>query len=110
MAENERNSLSIAEARARDKAFGKMIKEVMADKKQKERLRLQRCDRQQLVQYQIGRLNRLLETILPENQFYAQKLADVDLPIFDLSDLQQFPLTTKDELVAAWTHGGATAV
>ena len=33
VAENERNSLSIAEARARDKAFGKMIKDVLADKK-----------------------------------------------------------------------------
>lgn len=33
VAENERNSLSIAEARTKDKAFGKMIKEALAIKK-----------------------------------------------------------------------------
>ncbi|MEX1222941.1 MAG: phenylacetate--CoA ligase family protein [Pirellulales bacterium] len=52
-----------------------------------------------LAEYQLQRLNRLLQTILPHNEFYAEKLADVELPLRSLDDLEQFPATYKEELL-----------
>ncbi len=66
-------------------------------------LEQQRCyfeqlDAEGLERYQLGRLNRLLETILPHNRFYAAKLRDLALPITSLDALEQIPFTTKEEL------------
>lgn len=66
-----------------------------------ERQRVTRLDRAQLQAQQIQRLNQLLTTILPHNQFYARKLAGVRLPLTQWADLQNLPVTTKDELFAA---------
>jgi phenylacetate-CoA ligase len=55
-------------------------------------------DRAAISQYQLTELNRLLETILPVNEFYADKLANVSLPLTSLDQLVNLPFTTKTEL------------
>lgn len=37
--------------------------------------------------YQLGRLNELIESILPHNRFYAEKLSGIDLPLQSLDQL-----------------------
>jgi phenylacetate-CoA ligase len=56
-------------------------------------------DRAALEEHQLARLNVLLAKILPENQFYAAKLAGVKLPLRSLDEFRRLPLTTKEELV-----------
>ena len=60
--------------------------------------RLERLEPEMLAAHQLARLNRMLETILPENRFYAHKLADVRLPLQSLDQLDGLPFTFKDEL------------
>jgi phenylacetate-CoA ligase len=48
---------------------------------------------------QLARLNSLLSDILPHNRFYARRLGVVCPPI-SWSEFQQFPFTTKADLVA----------
>jgi phenylacetate-CoA ligase len=53
---------------------------------------------------QLEKLRGLLGQVLPANQFYAGKLAGVDLNISSLGDFsERFPFTTKPELVADQT-------
>ncbi len=52
-----------------------------------------------LARYQLARLNGLLETILPENAFYAEKLAGLPRPLASLAELAELPFTYKEELV-----------
>lgn len=50
---------------------------------------------------QVRKLRAMLDTILPSNEFYARKFAEVGLHADDidrLDDLRQVPFTTKDEL------------
>ncbi len=54
-----------------------------------------------LAAHQLARLNRLLETILPGNRFYADKLAGISLPLQSLDQLKAWPYTSKDELQEA---------
>lgn len=63
------------------------------------RRRTERLSREELTQHQLVRVNGLLAKILPHNQFYARKLAGIDLPLKSLGELAQFPFTTKDELI-----------
>ncbi|MFM9067697.1 MAG: phenylacetate--CoA ligase family protein, partial [Planctomycetota bacterium] len=74
-----------------------------------ERQRVTRMDRAQLQSQQFQRLNQLLTTVLPHNSFYARKLAAVRLPITSLQELEAWPVTTKDELVAAEEPLGGAA-
>jgi phenylacetate-CoA ligase len=62
------------------------------------RRQLERLDRQALRELQLRKLNRLLQTILPHNRFYAAKLEGCQTTLSDLAALQQWPLTTKQEL------------
>lgn len=49
---------------------------------------------------QIGRLNRMLQTILPANEFYRRILARAGVEQIDsLEELRKLPFTTKSELV-----------
>jgi len=57
-----------------------------------------------LAAYQLQRLNQLLAEILPKNHFYADKLADAELPLASLDDLSKLPYTYKEELVSG-RHG-----
>ncbi len=56
-------------------------------------------DRQQLAQWQLEQLNRLLSQVLPQNRFYAQKLASVPRRLSFLEELSTWPTTTKEELL-----------
>ena len=62
------------------------------------RRRLERLDANQLAQHQLAGLNRLLEIILPQNRFYARKLAGITLPLDSLESFRQLPFTYKAEL------------
>ncbi|MGI9518446.1 MAG: phenylacetate--CoA ligase family protein, partial [Pirellulaceae bacterium] len=65
-----------------------------------ERQRLMRLDQQALVEYQLGRLNQLLDAILPDNQFYAGKLRHQPHRLESIEQLESLPFTFKEELVA----------
>lgn len=64
-----------------------------------QRRTVEQLNRPQLEALQLQRLNRLLQRILPENRFYADKLAGLQLPLAALTDLAPLPYTTKDELI-----------
>jgi phenylacetate-CoA ligase len=63
-----------------------------------QRRRLERLEPDRLAAHQLARLNRLLQTILPQNRFYADKLSGVSLPLESLDQLGSCPYTFKDEL------------
>lgn len=67
------------------------------DKSSRQKLRSLSADA--LHEYQLRRLNELLETILPANAFYSTKLRGVPRQLDRLDQLAQLPLTTKDELI-----------
>ncbi|HZZ26419.1 MAG TPA: AMP-binding protein [Pirellulales bacterium] len=73
-----------------------------------ERRRLESLPRAELEQYQLRRLNALLNQALPSNQFYAQKLARMKQPIESLAEFAQWPFTFKEELMGP-ASGGDTA-
>jgi len=66
----------------------------------KERRRLEALDRASLAAHQLSRLNDLLTTILPDNRFYAEKLATAPHHLEHLDQLRELPLTTKEDLLA----------
>jgi phenylacetate-CoA ligase len=66
-----------------------------------ERRRFEGLERRALAEHQCVRLNRLLDEILPANRFYADKLARIRRPIASLAELADWPLTCKEELIAA---------
>ena len=68
-----------------------------------ERRRLEQLDAGALAEYQLARLNQLLDTILPCNRFYADKLAGLPRPLTSLEQLTRLPFTTKEELQAPST-------
>ena len=55
----------------------------------------QHWTRQQLEQYQLRRLNSLLDVVYRDNAFYRKKFADAPRQLTSLSDLTHFPLSTK---------------
>jgi phenylacetate-CoA ligase len=59
----------------------------------------QRWSRQQLERYQLQRLNALLEIVYRDNAFYRRKFADAPRQLESLSQLAQFPLSTKEEWI-----------
>lgn len=62
--------------------------------------------RADLDRLKLERLNTLLAEILPANRFYAEKCRGLPFPLTSLEQLQAWPLTTKDELVAAADSSG----
>ncbi|MEX0979306.1 MAG: phenylacetate--CoA ligase family protein, partial [Pirellulales bacterium] len=82
-----------------------------------ERRRLETLGARQLAAHQLGRLNRLLKTVLPQNRFYAEKfshittdaLADPQGPLRSLDELAELPFTFKDELLSAAGPGHLAA-
>ena len=67
-----------------------------------DRRRLESLDRQALEQHQLARLNALLDRVVPENRFYAEKLAGIRRPVQSLSELADWHYTFKEELIG--TH------
>jgi len=74
-----------------------------------ERRRLAAADRSELNAHHLRRLQALFEAILPENRFYAEKLAGCALPPASLEQLAELPLTTKDELIGPDAAAGCAA-
>ncbi len=55
-------------------------------------------DQQQLLQHQLSRFNRLLQDILPANQFYEAKLGRTACEIGSMEEFERLPFTFKQEL------------
>ncbi|MCA9175294.1 MAG: phenylacetate--CoA ligase family protein [Planctomycetales bacterium] len=66
------------------------------------RRRLESLSPEELTRHQLGRLNQLLEKVLPHNRFYAEKLGSLVGPegVESLEQFAQLPFTFKDELVS----------
>jgi phenylacetate-CoA ligase len=62
--------------------------------------------REQLDAIKLERLRGLVQAILPQNRFYAAKLARVSHELPSLTALEQWPFTFKEELVEAAASGG----
>ena len=60
---------------------------------------MESLDRQSLADHQLARFNDLLSAILPSNSFYADKLGGNSLPLQDLAQLAELPMTSKEELL-----------
>ena len=73
------------------------------------RRRLERLERQDLEAAQVLKFNDLLRRILPDNPFYAAKLAGRPASISSLEELREFPCTTKAELLPESSAAGAFA-
>ncbi|MCC7083942.1 MAG: phenylacetate--CoA ligase family protein [Pirellulales bacterium] len=73
-----------------------------------DRRRLESLPRRELEQFQLGRLNALLETVWPGNEFYSHKLARVKRPLKSLAELAEWPFTFKEELIGAPSNGDVT--
>ncbi|GIW93252.1 MAG: coenzyme F390 synthetase [Pirellulaceae bacterium] len=63
-----------------------------------ERRRLEQMARDELRHFQLDRFRRLLEIILPHNEFYSKKFHGISLPIRTWEEFCSLPFTTKDEL------------
>ena len=70
-----------------------------------ERQRLWHLNRSAITELQLSRLNRLLESIVPTNSFYREKIGKQAPTIQSLDDLTQLPVTTKQELIEASEQG-----
>lgn len=64
------------------------------------RRRLMSLPRNLLRELQLHKLNALLQSVLPENRFYADKFAGLPQRLNSLDQLEQLPFTTKQELVS----------
>lgn len=62
---------------------------------------------EELRSYQLSRLNSLLERVLPENRFYAQKYQSIRLPLRSWEAFRELPFTTKEELITSEVAGFA---
>jgi phenylacetate-CoA ligase len=76
----------------------------MAPSTAAERRALETLEPHALAEHQLRRLNELLDRILPENRFYAAKLADIKRPVRRLDELSKWPFTYKTELLGS-LHG-----
>ncbi len=63
------------------------------------RRRMESLDADALAAHQLRRFNALVERLMAENKFYAEKLAHVPRPLLSLEDLAAWPMTYKEELV-----------
>lgn len=76
---------------------------------QQERKQIERYTSKELRHYQLERLNKLLDRILPANQFYETKIGRKNVPLNSLDQLSELPLTTKDDLLASGSAEGFAA-
>jgi phenylacetate-CoA ligase len=77
----------------------KLPKDIAPPATERQRRQWERLDRDELERRQLARLNVLLQRIMPQNLFYAEKLANIALPLESLDDLRHWPFTQKDELL-----------
>jgi len=74
-----------------------------------QRRELEGLDRNALAAYQLTKLNRLLDEILPGNRFYAKKFTDTVLPISSLEAVRDWPFTLKEQLITSPAAGDRAA-
>ncbi len=74
-----------------------------------DRRRMESLDREALAKHQLAKLNDLLASILPANQFYASKLAACPQQFDSLDQLTELPLTEKEELIREGTGNPSPA-
>ena len=74
-----------------------------------QRREIESWDRVHLKNYQLKRLNQVLQAILPLNRFYQSKLRASNLPITSMDDLEQLPFTLKEELLDPENEAGFAA-
>ena len=74
-----------------------------------ERRAIERSERDAITELQLEKLQKLLEHILPANQFYAEKFGGKSLSVSSLLELASLALTTKQELVASDSDEGFAA-
>lgn len=74
-----------------------------------QRQKIAMFDAAELSHYQLGRLNQLLEAVLPQNEFYASKLGSISIPLASLDQLNDFPFTFKEELLGHENSKGFAA-
>ena len=74
-----------------------------------QRRELEELPPDKLTAHQLSRLNKLLSDILPHNRFYADKLANIQLPLQSLDELSNLPLTHKNELINSSNSGDLAA-
>ena len=74
-----------------------------------QRHEIERLGAGQLREYQLDRLNQLLDQVLPTNKFYQQKFGKNQSALKSLDELDQLPLTTKDDLLASNSPEGFAA-
>lgn len=65
-----------------------------------ERRKLESLDARALASHQLRRFDKLLDMILPQNEFYAAKLSGITRPIRSLDAFAALPFTFKEELLS----------
>jgi len=73
----------------------------LLDKGEKEKMKAKRMGQfqnQELSDHQLQKLNQLLVFVVQYNEFYKEKLKEIQLPIKSREDLLKLPFTTKAEL------------
>ncbi|MBW1945691.1 MAG: hypothetical protein JRJ51_23095, partial [Deltaproteobacteria bacterium] len=61
-------------------------------------LKSQRWSHERLRQWQLDRLNALLQQAQANSTFYAERLADIRLPFKHLDEIEQLPVLSKDDI------------
>ncbi|HEV7225235.1 MAG TPA: phenylacetate--CoA ligase family protein [Pirellulales bacterium] len=74
-----------------------------------ERRRLESLEPAALEEYQLQRLNSLLDRILPANRFYAERLDGLARPLGSLERLAELPYTYKEGLIGSRKPGDVAA-
>ena len=74
-----------------------------------ERRRLETMDRVVIERHQLSKLNDLLRTILPLNEFYSAKFGHASLRLDSLNELADLPFTNKEEILPRAPHASCPA-
>lgn len=69
---------------------------------------MEALDADALAAHQLRRFNAVVEQVVAENRFYAEKLAQTPRPLVSLEDLTSWPMTYKEELVGSASSTFAT--
>ena len=75
-----------------------MNNECNSESQTEQRRLRQQMDVEQLANFQLARVNELIDGILPQNAFYASKLGQFQFPLDSLEAFSQLPFTFKHEL------------
>src|SRR5690349_14279163 len=71
---------------------------MMIGKTAEDRRQLMSLHRDELLSFQLNKLNQLLSEILPHNEFYRRKFGGDRVAINNLDELRAIPFTTKEDL------------